>query len=66
MTISPEYTSLRGVSEKETETGSEKELTHKRLIQLPMALWDALDEDAVECRRSAQKQLEAILAAYYR
>ena len=39
---------------------------HKRLIELPKSIWAALDDDAKACRRSALKQLEAILTVYYR
>lgn len=36
-----------------------------RSIILPTYIWDALDEDATRCRRSATKQIEAILVRYY-
>lgn len=36
-----------------------------RSIILPQYLWDILDKDAKRCRRSATKQVEAILARYY-
>lgn len=36
-----------------------------RSIRLPERVWNALDEDAARCRRSAQKQLEAILVSFY-
>jgi len=36
-----------------------------RSIRLPEGVWQALDEDAARCRRSAQKQLEAILVSFY-
>lgn len=36
-----------------------------RSIILPTYIWDALDKDAVRCRRSATKQIEAILVRYY-
>ncbi|MDQ4121726.1 MAG: hypothetical protein M3209_09800 [Acidobacteriota bacterium] len=36
-----------------------------RSIRLPKAVWNALDEEAARCRRSATKQLEAILLTYY-
>ena len=36
-----------------------------RSIRLPENIWNALDEDAARCRRSSQKQLEALLVSYY-
>lgn len=36
-----------------------------RSIVLPTYVWDALDDDAARCRRSAIKQMEAILVRYY-
>lgn len=36
-----------------------------RSIRLPEKVWDALDEDAARCRRSSQKQIEAILVNFY-
>lgn len=36
-----------------------------RSIRLPESVWDALDADAVRCRRSSQKQIEALLVTYY-
>lgn len=32
-----------------------------RSIVLPTYIWDAVDDDAARCRRSATKQVEAIL-----
>ena len=36
-----------------------------RSIRLPNELWEALDKEAVRCKRSATKQLKAILALYF-
>lgn len=36
-----------------------------RSIRLPEYLWDALDADAARCRRSSQKQIEALLVTLY-
>lgn len=36
-----------------------------RSIRFPAKLWKAIDEDAKRCKRSAVKQLEAILSLYY-
>lgn len=36
-----------------------------RSIRFTSRLWDAIDQDAKRCKRSAQKQLEAILETYY-
>lgn len=36
-----------------------------RSIRLPEKVWDALDEDAARCRRSSQKQIEALLVSFY-
>lgn len=57
LTLSRRYTRLSGVMPEN--------LNHKRLIELPKKLWAALDVDAEACRRSSQKQLEAILIKYY-
>lgn len=37
-----------------------------RSIRFPQALWDAIDRDAMRCKRSAVKQMEAVLSEYYR
>ena len=37
-----------------------------RSIRFPQWLWDEIDRDAQRCKRSSVKQMEAILAAYYR
>lgn len=37
-----------------------------RSIRFPQSLWDAIDRDALRCKRSAVKQMEAVLAEYYR
>lgn len=36
-----------------------------RSIRIPRDIWEALDRDALRCRRSSSKQLEAILIAYF-
>ncbi len=36
-----------------------------RSIRFPKQLWKVVDEDAKRCKRSAVKQLEAILTSYY-
>lgn len=36
-----------------------------RSIRFPRSLWDAIDADAQRCKRSAVKQLEALLATFY-
>lgn len=36
-----------------------------RSIRLPESVWNALDEDATRCRRSSQKQIEALLVTFY-
>ncbi len=36
-----------------------------RSIRLPESVWNALDADAVRCRRSSQKQIEALLVTFY-
>lgn len=36
-----------------------------RSIKLPEFVWDALDADAERCRRSSQKQIEALLVTFY-
>jgi hypothetical protein len=36
-----------------------------RSIRLPASVWNALDADAERCRRSSQKQIEALLVTYY-
>lgn len=37
-----------------------------RSIRFPQKLWDAIDRDAQRSKRSAVKQMEAILSMYYR
>ncbi len=37
----------------------------QRTVRLPKNLWEILDEDAKQCRRSSVRQLEVILLAYY-
>ena len=36
-----------------------------RSIRLPEFVWNALDADAERCRRSSQKQIEALLVTFY-
>lgn len=36
-----------------------------RSIRFPVKLWKLIDEDAKRCKRSAVKQMEAILSLYY-
>ena len=36
-----------------------------RSIRLPESVWNALDADAERCRRSSQKQIEALLVTFY-
>lgn len=36
-----------------------------RSIRFPHNLWDAIDEDAKKSKRSAVKQMEAVLSMYY-
>lgn len=36
-----------------------------RSIRLPENIWNALDADAERCRRSSQKQIEALLVTFY-
>lgn len=36
-----------------------------RTIRLPAKLWDAVDREAVRCKRSSVKQIEAVLMTYY-
>ena len=36
-----------------------------RSIRFPEKLWNAIDVDAKRCKRSAVKQMEAVLTAYY-
>lgn len=44
---------------------SEQEEGKIRSINLPSKVWAALDGDAKRCRRSSQKQLEALLIYLY-
>ena len=37
-----------------------------RSIRFPQWLWDEIDRDALRCKRSAVKQMEAIFSAYFR
>lgn len=37
-----------------------------RSIRFPQWLWDEIDREAARCKRSAVKQMEVVLAAYYR
>lgn len=36
-----------------------------RSIRLPLAIWEALERDAHRCKRSDNRQMEAILWEYY-
>ena len=36
-----------------------------RSIRFPQSLWDAIDRDALRCKRSAVKQMESVLSEYY-
>lgn len=36
-----------------------------RSIRFPQRLWDAIDRDAIRCKRSAVKQMESVLSEYY-
>lgn len=60
MTVLP--FSPRGNPVKQEERNEEPQ---KRSIVLPMYVWKALDLDAKRCRRSATKQIEALLVRYY-
>ena len=46
-------------------TAKRNEEPKPRSIVLPTYVWEALDQDAGRCRRSATKQIEAILVRYY-
>jgi hypothetical protein len=37
-----------------------------RTIRLPAKLWNAIDRDAVRCKRSSVKQVETLLTNYYK
>jgi hypothetical protein len=50
----------------DNRTEPRNEESKNRSIALPVYLWEALDGDAKRCRRSAVKQIEAILVRYYR
>jgi hypothetical protein len=54
---------LRAGDAMKNEVRNEEPKT--RSIILPQFLWDILDRDAKRCRRSATKQVEAILVRYY-
>ncbi|HZS47741.1 MAG TPA: hypothetical protein VFC63_21915 [Blastocatellia bacterium] len=43
----------------------ENDVDVRRTVNLPRRIWDVLDADATRSRRSASKQLEAILVIYY-
>jgi hypothetical protein len=51
------------VTEKHMERETDVDI--RRTVNLPRRIWDVLDADAVRSRRSASKQLEAILVVYY-
>lgn len=52
----------RDIPVKEEEEENKK----SRSVELPIGLWDMVEKDAKRCRRSVTKQIEAILALYYR
>jgi hypothetical protein len=37
-----------------------------RTVRMPQWIWDALDREAQDCKRSSVKQLETVLTVYYR
>lgn len=43
----------------------EQETEAARSIRLPQKIWDALEADAKRCKRSAVKQLEALLTKWF-
>lgn len=48
-----------------TEGEKRNEEIKPRSINLPAWLWEALDNDAKRCKRSATKQIEALLTLCY-
>lgn len=54
------------MKQAESKVEHRNEEPQKRSIILPAYLWDVLDKDAKRCRRSATKQIEAMLVRYYR
>lgn len=54
-----------GKVETQNENESRNEEPQKRSIILPAWLWDKLTTDARRCKRSTNKQLEALLAICY-
>lgn len=46
--------------------GAMSEDERPRSIRFPQWLWDEIDRDAARSKRSAVKQLEVVLTAYYR
>lgn len=36
-----------------------------KLINMPVVVWNAVQTDAIRCRRNVTKQIEAILVAYF-
>lgn len=50
---------------QELQEPQEVKAERPRSIRLPDVFWDALADDARRCKRSSQKQLEAILATLY-
>jgi hypothetical protein len=55
----------RGDAMKTDKTEIRNEEPKTRSVILPVYLWEVLDKDAKRCRRSATKQIEAILVRYY-
>jgi len=49
--------------DKEQEQRNEE--PKPRSIILPMYVWDMVEKDAKRCRRSINKQIEAILVVFY-
>jgi len=45
---------------------SKKKQVKQKLLEIPPRLHDVIAKDAERCRRSVNKQIEAILVAYYR
>ena len=59
LTVSKRYGSVGPMERADSDEMS-------RSVRMPARVWRALDADAEACRRSATKQLEAILTVYYR
>lgn len=48
-----------------TKKKVKKEGMTDKLTTLPDEIWEALSRDAIRCKRSVTKQIEAILASYF-